>query len=84
MTVEEVVGARSHWPTDHMTRLAGHHLVSYRLGQVGGAPLWPYKYPPPLPVKVDTHTPHFRDFTCKALFLSVVARHSLVGRVARL
>jgi hypothetical protein len=46
MAVEEVVGARSHWPTDHMARLAGRHLVSYRLGQVGGAPLWPYKYPP--------------------------------------
>jgi hypothetical protein len=31
-----------------------------------------------------THTPHFGDFTCKALIFSVVARHSLVGRVARL
>jgi hypothetical protein len=40
----------------------------------------------PLPVKVNTHThtQHFGDFTCKALFLSVVARRSLVGRVARL
>jgi hypothetical protein len=38
----------------------------------------------PLPVKVDTHTPHFVDSTCKALFLSVVARRSLVSRVARL
>jgi hypothetical protein len=82
MAVEEVVGARSHWPTDHMARLAGRHLMSYRLGQVGGAPLWPYKYP--LLVKVDTHTPHFRDSTCKALFLRVVARCSLVGRVVRL
>jgi hypothetical protein len=37
-------------------------------------------------VKVDTHThtPHFGDSTCKALFLSVVARRSLVGRVVRL
>jgi hypothetical protein len=40
----------------------------------------------PLPVKVDTHThtPHFGESTCKTLFLSVVVRHSLVGRVARL
>jgi hypothetical protein len=27
--------------------------VSYRLGQVGGAPPWPYKYPPPM--KIRTH-----------------------------
>jgi hypothetical protein len=31
-----------------------------------------------------THTPHFGDFTYKAPILSVVARRSLVGRVARL
>jgi hypothetical protein len=29
-------------------------------------------------------TPHFGDSTCKALVLSVVARHSLIGRVPRL
>jgi hypothetical protein len=38
----------------------------------------------PQSVKVDTHKPHFGDFICKALFLSVVARCSLVGRVVRL
>jgi hypothetical protein len=38
----------------------------------------------PLPVKVDTHTQHFGDSTCKALFLSIVAMRSLVGSVARL
>jgi hypothetical protein len=38
----------------------------------------------PLPMKVDTHTPHFGDSSCKALILSVVARYSLIGRVARL
>jgi hypothetical protein len=38
----------------------------------------------PLMVKVDTHTPHFGNSTCKALILSVVARHSLVERVVRL
>jgi hypothetical protein len=37
----------------------------------------------PLPVEIRTHTT-FGDFTCKALILSVVARRSLVGRVARL
>jgi hypothetical protein len=35
-------------------------------------------------VEIRTHTPHFGYFTCKAPILSVVARHSLVGRVARL
>jgi hypothetical protein len=38
----------------------------------------------PLPMKVDTHTPHFGDSSCKALILSVVARYSLIRRVARL
>jgi hypothetical protein len=42
----------------------------------------PNKYSPT--VKMRGHTPHFGDSTCKALILSVVARHSLVGRVARL
>jgi hypothetical protein len=37
----------------------------------------------PILVKVDIHTPHFRDFTCKALFLSVVSSRSLVGRMVR-
>jgi hypothetical protein len=35
----------------------------------------------PLPVKIE-HKPHFRGSSCIALILSVVARHSLVGRVA--
>jgi hypothetical protein len=35
-------------------------------------------------VEMRRHTPQFGDSTCKALILSVVARHSLVGRVARL
>jgi hypothetical protein len=39
MAVEKVGGGQAHW-------LAGHHFASYRLGQVGGAPPWPYKYPP--------------------------------------
>jgi hypothetical protein len=37
----------------------------------------------PLRLKTE-HTPHFEDSTCKAPSLSVVARHRLVGRVARL
>jgi hypothetical protein len=32
----------------------------------------------------STHTPHFRDSTCKVLFFCAIARHILVGRVARL
>jgi hypothetical protein len=37
----------------------------------------------PLPVEIRTHTPHFGDFTCKALILSVVARRSLIGSPPR-
>jgi hypothetical protein len=29
----------------HVARLASHHLASYILSQVGGAPSRPYKYP---------------------------------------
>jgi hypothetical protein len=65
-----------------MARPAGRHLVSYRLGQVGGAHPRPYKYPPL--VEIRTQTPLHGNFTCKALILSVVARRSLVGRVAKL
>jgi hypothetical protein len=46
MAVEKVGGDRTHWPADHVARLAGRHLVSYCLVQVGGARPWPYKYPP--------------------------------------
>ncbi len=41
-------------------------------------------YIPPYSGNENTHTPHFRDSTCKALILSVVARCSHVGRVVRL
>jgi hypothetical protein len=83
MVVENVGGCWTHWLTCHVARLAGHHLVSYRLGQVSGAPPWPCKYPP-TDKSWHTHTPHFGDSTCKALFLSVVVRRSLVRRVVRL
>jgi hypothetical protein len=69
-------------PIDLVARPTGHHLASYRLGQVSGPPRWPYKYPPP--VEIRTHTPQFGNSTCKALILRVVARLILVGRVARL
>jgi hypothetical protein len=42
----------------------------------------PYKYRPP--VEIRTQTPLLRNSTCKALILSVVARRSLVRRLARL
>jgi hypothetical protein len=32
-------------PASHVARPANHHMVSYCLGQVGGAPSQPYKYP---------------------------------------
>jgi hypothetical protein len=81
MAVEKVGGGRTHWSASHVARSASHHLVSYRRGQVGGAPPWPYKYPP---IGESLHTSQSRDSTCKALFISVVARRNLVGRVVRL
>jgi hypothetical protein len=80
--VEKGCGSHSTQPAGHVARPAGHHLASYRLDQVGGAPLRSYKYPPL--VEIRTHTPHFINSTCRALIFSVVARHSLVGRVVRL
>jgi hypothetical protein len=80
--VEKGGGSRSTRPAGHVASPADRHLVSYHLGQVGGAPPRPYKNPPP--VKIRTHTPLHGNSTCKALILSVVARRSLVGRVARL
>jgi hypothetical protein len=46
MAVEKVGGGRTHWSGGQVARLAGCHLVSYCLSQVGGAPPWLYKYPP--------------------------------------
>jgi hypothetical protein len=63
-------------------RPVDRHLVSYHLSQVSGAPPRPYKYPPS--VEIRTYTPLLGNFTCKALILSVIARHRLVGRVVRL
>jgi hypothetical protein len=80
--VEKVSGDRSTWLAVHVVWSADHHLVPNWLLQVGGAPPWPYKYPPT--VEMRRHTPRFRDSTCKALILSVVARCSLVRRVAGL
>jgi hypothetical protein len=37
--VKKVSGGQTHWPP-------GHYMASYHLGQVGGAPLRPYKYTP--------------------------------------
>jgi hypothetical protein len=46
MAVEKVSGGQTHWLASHVARPAGCHLASYHLGQVSGAPQWPYKYPP--------------------------------------
>jgi hypothetical protein len=58
MAVEKVNGGQTHWLAGHMARPAGHHLVSYCLGQVGGAPTCPYKYPP---TSESRHTHHILD-----------------------
>jgi hypothetical protein len=42
----EVGGGRTPWPLGHVARPVGHHLVSYRLNQVGSPSLDPYKYNP--------------------------------------
>jgi hypothetical protein len=84
MAVEKVGGAQTHWPAKHMARPAGHHLVSYRSAKSVELPHGPINTPLPVKVNTHTHTPHFGDSTFKALFLSVVARRSLVGRVVRL
>jgi hypothetical protein len=45
MVVETVDGGPTTGPAGHVARLAGHHLVSYRLNQVSNPSLDPYKYP---------------------------------------
>jgi hypothetical protein len=81
---EDGQGGRSHStrPANNVVRPTDRRLKSYHLGQVGGAPPGSYKYPPL--VEIRTHTPLHGNSTYKALILSVVARHSLIGSVARL
>jgi hypothetical protein len=79
--VKIVGGGHTHWLAGHVASLANHRLVSYHLSQVCGAPPWPINTPYRWK---SEHTQHFRDSTCKALILSVVARSSLVRRVVRL
>jgi hypothetical protein len=52
MAVERVGGGRTHWLAGHVARVAGHHLVSYHLGQVGRAPPCPRKYPPTCEIRL--------------------------------
>jgi hypothetical protein len=42
--VEKVGGGRTTWLAGHVTRLNDHHLVTYRLNQVGNPSLDPNKY----------------------------------------
>jgi hypothetical protein len=58
MVVQKVGGGRS-----HCLVTASAKLVELPHGPINT----------PLPVKVNTHTPHFGDSTCKALLISVVA-----------
>jgi hypothetical protein len=52
----KVGGGQTLWPPGHVATSAGHHLVSYRLNQVGNPILDPYKYP--LLVEIKHHTLH--------------------------
>jgi hypothetical protein len=80
--VERVGGGRSTQLAGHVAWPAGHHLVPNRLVQVSGDRPRPYKYPPTMEMR--RHAPHLEYSICKALILSVVVRHSLDRRVARL
>jgi hypothetical protein len=74
----ELIGRPAMW----LGRLAATWLVTTSAKSVE-LPHGPINTPP-LPVKVDTHTPHFANSTCKDPILNVVARCSFVGRVVRL
>jgi hypothetical protein len=64
--VKKVGGHQTHWPAGRMA-WPGHNLVSYRLGQVSGAPPRPYKYPP---TGGNQNTHHILDIPlAKLLFL---------------
>jgi hypothetical protein len=41
----KVGGGQTPWPPGHVARLAGQHMASYQLNQVGNPSLDPYKYP---------------------------------------
>jgi hypothetical protein len=61
----EVGGGRTPLPPGHVAWLAGHHLVSYRLHQIGNPSLDPYKYP----LLVEINTPHS---TCSSPLVKVL------------
>jgi hypothetical protein len=52
----KVGGGQTPWPVGHVARLAGHHLVCYRLNQVGNPSLDSYKYPLPVEIKATYTT----------------------------
>jgi hypothetical protein len=67
MVLEKVGGGRTYWPAGDVTRPAsdvtrpvGHHLVSYCISQVNGAPPWLYKYPHTGESR-HTHTHHILE-----------------------
>jgi hypothetical protein len=78
----EVGGTWNEWPVGHVDGRLAVHLLQTNLAMSLQAPHWLYKRLHMM--KVDTHTPYFGYSTCKAIILSVVARHSLVERVVRL
>jgi hypothetical protein len=60
----EVGGSQTQWPASHVTRLAGQHLVCYRLNQLSNSSLDSYKHPLPMEFKT-THS------TCSSSLVNV-------------
>jgi hypothetical protein len=61
----KVGGGQTPWPPDHVARPVGHHLVSYRLNQVGNPPWTPIN----TPLLVEINTPHH---TCSSPLVKVL------------
>jgi hypothetical protein len=51
-----VGGGRAPWPVGHVARLAGQHLVNYRLNQVDNCSWDSYKYPLLMEFKIPHST----------------------------
>jgi hypothetical protein len=69
-----VVGGHSTRPASHVAWLAGHHVAPNRPLQVNGGPIHPYKYPPPLTVKVEIPHSTCNSPLVKGFSLVVVAQ----------
>jgi hypothetical protein len=79
-TVEKGGGRRYTRQAGHVARLAAATWKVTASAKSVELPHDPINTPP---VEIRTYTPLLGNSTCKTLILSVVARHSLVGRVER-